>query len=252
MLSGVGQLRVVTKTLDQTPYGQNIFFPGLFVDFSYEIEIDTKKARAWIDGRKKVVSSARGDEDNTVKLAFEFLNWDHLAFAEDEIPQNVDRSIPLWKSTTVQPDGIIEDTDLMADNASTVLVYLNSAGSWGQARPLKVGAMDDFQVDHVAQTIAVDTGFAGASVTYQIYKDYTGLPSLGAADEAVSYGNLEFWGKGYGPEFPNGILIHLHDITRTTQPSLVTDDVPKFEIEFTANTPPGKRKPHEYFRLPSA
>lgn len=252
MLSGVGQLRVVTKTLNQSTYGQQIMFPGLFVDFSYEIEIDTKKARAWIDGRKKVVSSARGDEDNTVKLAFEFLNWDHLAFAEDELPQNVDLDIPLWKTATVPADGIIVDTDLTAGNAAGVLVYLNSAGAWGQARPLKVGAADDFEVDGALQTIAIDTSFAGASVTYQLYKSYMALPSIGTADEAVSYGNLEFWGKGYGPEFPNGILIHLHDITRTTQPSMVTDDVPKFEIEFTANTPAGKRKPHEYFRLPAA
>lgn len=256
MLSGVGQLGMVTKSLGATSFGQNVFFPGQFVEFNFELTADEKKARAWVAGRKKVVSSAPGDEDNSLKIAFEYLDWFHLAFGLDEMPSTLASVwLPVWKEAIVPADGIISEPEILADNANDILPYVNVRGPWGDARPLirattSPVAANDFMVDVAEKEIQIHTDFAGASITYQVLTAHSNIPSLGVAAEVVSFGKLGFWGRGYGPEFPNGILINLPDITRSGgPPAIVTDDVPKFELSFTANTPPGSRTPYRYYNL---
>ena len=259
MLSGFGQLRLITKDLNEGIWGQNILFPGQFVDFSFESDTAKKEAKAWVEGRKKVVASAPGEESNSLKLAHEFLDWDHLGFAYDELPQ-VSSNVPspIWKTGTVPASAPYEvtDADITASTASGVLVYITSRGTWGEAGPAKKGTTNpnagEFVADGANTKLIFHESYAGATFTYQVWKTNATIETIGREDTADSYGRMEFWGKGYGPFFPNGIDLHFHDITRAGTPSITSDDVPKFEIEFTANTPPGKRTPYEFLNPATA
>lgn len=259
MLAGVGELGIFT--LDQTTktLGQEIFFPGQFFNFSYEGEAESKEAKAWVAGRRKTVSSAVGDETYTLTLSFQYLDWLHLGFAYDEIPKTSSNvTIPIIKSATIPTSTPYEivDADITVENSTSIKAYIPQRGSWGEAGYRKrVGAAPaakEFQVDTANDKLVFHSSDAGAVVQYSILKTYSTIDSIGYESEADSFGKLSFLGKGYGPEFPNGIIIYLPSITRSSIVSMTTDDVPEFEIQFSVNVPPGKRTPHQFFNLASA
>jgi hypothetical protein len=260
MLSGVGELGIFT--LDQTTktLGQDIFFPGLFYNFVYAGEAQNAKAKAWISGKRKNVASAVTEENYTLTLSFQYLDWFHLGFGYDELPQtSTNVSLPIVKTATVPSSSPYEisDTDITVGNGSSIKAYLPQRGSWGEAGYRKrVGAAPaakQFQVDTTNKKLIFHSSDAGATVQYVIPKTYTTIETIGYENTADSFGKLSFLGKGYGPEFPNGIMIYLPNITRSSIVSIDTSsDVPEFSIDFDANVPAGKRTPHQYFNLASA
>jgi len=247
MLSGVGRLAVITRDLGESTFtGGNIMLPGKFIDFNYQGNSTTKEASAWVDGKVKVVSSAVGNESYTLTLAFEYLDWSHLGFALDEMPQeSASVVVPILKSGTANGSGVVTDADLTS--GANVKAYVSVRGTWGEARFLKA---TEFTVG--AGTLTTSATFAGAVLEYLIEKTYSSIESIGHATEATSYGKLSFVGRGYGPEFPQGILISIPDITRSSIPSIASQDVPRFEINFSANVPPGSRTPHRFYNLATA
>ncbi|MBD2628488.1 hypothetical protein [Trichormus variabilis] len=260
MLSGVGELGIFTLDQATKALGQDIFFPGLFYNFVYAGEAQSKKAKAWISGKRKNVSSAVGEETQTLKLSFQYLDWFHLGFAYDELPQTSnDVQLPIIKTVTVPSTTPYEvaDNDITTGNAANLKAYLPARGAWGEAgyrkRVTAAPAAKQFQVDTTNKKLIFHNSDAGATVQYAIMKTYASIDSIGYENSADSFGKLSFLGKGYGPEFPNGIMIYLPNITRSSIVSMDTSsDVPEFSIDFDANVPPGKRTPHQYFNLASA
>lgn len=260
MLSGVGQLFVLTQDLDANSIlGENIFFPGQFVDFNYEGNAETKKAKAWIDGKRKNVASATGEEEYTLTLSFEYLDWFHMGFAYDEMPQTSSNvTLPIIKKGTVPSTAPYEitDADITATTEASVQVYISSRGSWGEAGPRRKGTTTpnagEFVADGAATKLIFDASDAGAPVQYIVNKTYATIESIGHEISADNFGKLAFLGDGYGPEFPSRVRIYLPNLTRSSIPSLVTDDVPKFEIQFEANVPAGSRTPHRIYNLATA
>jgi hypothetical protein len=259
MLSGVGQLGIFTLDQASKALGQDVFFPGQFVDFRYDGESQKKEAKAWVSGVKKTVSSAVGEETYTLKLAFEYLDWAHLGFAYDEIAQvSQNVVLPIFKTATVPVSTAYEiaDNDITTTNGNSIKVYVPNRGAWGEAgfrkRTSNNPSAKEFKVDTTAKKLIFHASDAGATIQYSINQTYASVESIGYEATADSFGKLSFIGKGYGPEFPSGIIIYLPSITRSSIVSMNTDDVPKFEIEFSCNVPAGKRTPHQYFNLATA
>jgi hypothetical protein len=260
MLSGVGELGIFTLNQASKTLGQEIFFPGQFFNFVYAGESQKKEAKAWVAGRRKTVSSAVGDESYTLTLSFQYLDWNHLGFAYDELPQTSSNVVlPITKSATIPSSSPYEivDADITVGNATSIKAYASQRGSWGEAghrkRVTGSPAAKQFQVDTTNDKLIFHSSDAGATVQYSIAKTYSSIDSIGYESAADDWGKLSFLGKGYGPEFPNGIIIYLPSITRASIVSMDTSqDVPEFSIEFTGNVPAGKRTPHQYFNLASA
>lgn len=262
MLSGVGELGIFTIDQSTKTLGQEIFFPGLFFNFIYAGEAESKKAKAWIGGKRRNVASAVGEEAYTLTLSFQYLDWFHLGFAYDELPQrSTDIQLPITKTATVPTTAPYEitDNDISSANAANIKVYMPARGTWGEAgfRKQVTGATavaaKQFKVDTTNKKISFHSSDAGATIQYVIITSYASMETIGYENTADAFGKLSFVGKGYGPEFPDGIMIYLPNITRSTIPSMDTSqDVPEFSIEFDANVPPGKRTPHQYFNLATA
>ncbi|AFY60362.1 hypothetical protein [Synechococcus sp. PCC 6312] len=256
MLSGVGRLALITRSLSATAIAQELMIPGKFSQFNLNVETENKKAEAWIDGVKENVSSAIGKRTTTLQLAFQYLDWFHLQLAQDELATNVNVTLPIYKTVTVPATPFkITDADISsAGIASSVKAYVTDRGSWGEAGYLVAEsgtlAAREFEADHTDTSITFHSGLAGASVTYVVDKAFTSIPSIGKAPDAIKIGEVSFIGKGYGPEFPNGVFIHIPSLTRSGSPSLQTDDVPTFEIPFDCNVASGYRTPVQYYRLP--
>lgn len=246
MLSGVGRLAVLTQDLEDNVFtGGNIMLPGRFVDFTYTGESTQKQARAWTDGKLKVVSSAVGDESYSLTLAFEYLDWSHLGFAMDELPQvSSGVKVPIMKSGIANASGVITDAEIVNDE---VRAYVSARGSWGEARYLKT---TEFSVG--TGTLTTSATFAGAPIEYVFNKTYANIESIGHEAVSTGYGKLAFVGMGYGPEFPKGVQIYLPSITRSSIPSIQTQDVPRFEINFSVNVPAGARVPHKFYNVATA
>lgn len=247
MMSGVGQLAVITRNLTETDITEgNILFPGKFVEFTYTGNSTPKEAKAWsYDGKLKTVSSAIGQESYILTLAFQYLDWSHLGFGLDEMPQtSISVTVPVMKNAEADSAGTITDADIPA---TEVKVYVSSRGEWGEARYLKAS---EFTAN--AGSIQTSAAFAKAPMEYTFERAYNSIQSIGHESEATSYGKLSFIGMIHGPEFPNGVIMHLPDITRQSIPSIQTGDVPRFEIQFAANVPSGSRVPHRFYNVATA
>lgn len=263
MLSGVGRLALLTKSLSSTTIAQEIMIPGLFSNFNLNYEVENKKAVAWIEGVKQNVRSAVGMQQATLNLAFQFLDWSHLQLAAGELATNVNVTLPLYKTITV-PGTPFEVTDAditSATIASGIKAYVTNRGDWGEAGYLSYNsgtlAAREFKGDYApadpgpaSNKIIFHSGLEGATVTYVVNKSFNSLPSIGHSATPIRLGDLGFVGLGYGPDFPKGVYISIPSITRSGQPSLQTDDVPTFEIPFDCNVAPGFTSPVQYYLLP--
>lgn len=246
MLSGVGKLAVLTQDYKDNAFtGGNIFLPGRFSRFSYNGESTVKQAKAWTDGSLSTASSAVGEKTYSLTLAFQYLDWSHLSFAMDELSQRSTAvKVPVVRSGIANASGVVTDPEIVNDDAR---VYVSTRGPWGEARYLK---KTEFTV--APGSLTTSATFAGAPFEYTFVKTYASIESIGHESQAMGYGKLAFVGLGYGPEFPQGIQIYLPNITRSSIPSIATDDVPEFEINFSANVPAGGRVPHRLYNVATA
>src|SRR4028118_1877068 len=241
MLSGVGNLCLLS--LD---YGDDSFaFPQAFVDFNINSDVSSKEARGWVNGKKQVLASAIDSESYTLTLAMEFVNWQILAWAFDQRPQKVTNAVlPYTKSAIANNSGVVTDPQIKA--GTKLFAYVAAKGPWGNARPLK-----KTEVTVSAGSFSVGAGFAAAPITYHFTDTVAEIDSIGAVTGAQKFGKLGFSGLGYGPEFPNGILIVVPEITRKSSPSFETGDVPKFSVEYGINIPQGSDSPFRFYDMSS-
>ena len=238
MLSGVGSLCLTTLDYE----ANNFIFPGQFVQFSITANVSSKEAFAWVKGKKQVVSSAVDTESYTLTISSDYVDWATLGWAFDEVPSvSATALIPITKAAVTNGSGQISDTDIPA--GTDVFCYVSSRGSWGEAH-----AIDPSKVSASAGSITL-TGYNNAPITYHFEKSYANIETIGVETDAKQYGKLAFSGIGYGPEFPQGIVIVVPEVTRNSSPSLATDDVPRLTVEYSANVPAGFNKPFRFYNL---
>lgn len=239
MLSGVGGLCIRTLDYKDT----NFIFPGDFVEFQLNISSTSKEASAWVAGRKVVKSSAVASEEATLTLSSEFVNWATLSWAFDEIPDvSSNQLVPITKATNADSDGNISDPDI--PSGTRVYCYVNSSGSWGLAQAIPAS-----EVTSSSGSISLGSKYKNAPISYHYEKTVSSIQTIGVNPEALSYGKLSFSGIAYGPEFIDGVIIVVPELTRKSTPSLTTDDVPKFTVEYSANVPTGSTKPFRLYNL---
>ena len=238
MLSGVGSLCLTT--LDYK--ANNFIFPGQFVEFSITADVTSKEALAWVKGKKQVVSSAVDTESYTLRISSDYVNWATLGWAFDEVPSvSATALVPITKSAVTDSAGQITDADIPA--SPKPFCFVNSRGSWGEAH-----AIDPSKVSASAGSITLSE-YPNAPITYHFEKSYANIETIGVETDAQQYGKLAFSGIGYGPEFPQGIVIVVPEVTRNSSPSLATDDVPRLTVEYSANVPTGFTKPFRFYNL---
>lgn len=238
MLSGVGSLCLTTLDYE----ANNFIFPGQFVEFSITADVSSKEALAWVKGKKQVVSSDVDTEKYTLTLTSEYVDWPTLGWAFDEVPSvSSNALVPITKAAVTDSSGVINDSDIPA--GTDVFCYVSSRGSWGEAH-----AIDPSKVSASAGSITLSE-YPNAPITYHFEKSYANIETIGVETDAQQYGKLAFSGIGYGPEFPQGIVIVVPEVTRNSSPSLATDDVPRFTVEYSANVPTGFTKPFRFYNL---
>lgn len=224
-----------TLNLGSTAFGREVIFPGYFVDFSIESSATKKEAKAWRDGTRKTVASAIGDTTTTLKLSFEYLDFQHLGFAYDQLPSNLSNlSIPILIEGVVPNVSpyTVSNPDIVTGQVTGVYVVTGpNAGD----RPLTGTGSPTIASGSVTFTSAD----AGQSVAIAVNKLVTSIDTIGADTNPDRYGNMSFFGKGYGPLFPKGIGIYCPSISRNTVPNFTTGDVPKFEVDFSINAVAG-------------
>jgi hypothetical protein len=260
MLSGVGQLAFRTKTLSESSLAQELLVTPYLVDFQLNTEDeDAREARAWIEGKRQIVATTPGDQRDRLVISHEYLDWYHLQFARGELATNVTRSLPIYKTGKVPAASPYEivDTDIGAGNVATITCSLLERGAWGEAGYLSSasGAPTgrQFQPTATGTKLVFPATLAGAAVAYLVNVSYSNIPSIGVADSPVKFGALEFIGKAYGDQFPDGVLIHIPQVVRRTRPNLSTaDDVATLEYEFDCQVAPGNREAVHYYLPPAA
>ncbi len=242
MLSGVGSLCL--KTLDYD--ASNFIFPGKFVEFNISADVTSKEALAWVGQTKQVVSSAIDTESYTLTISSDYVDWATLGWAFDEVPSvSTNKVVPITKAAVANGSGVINDAGLTG--SEDVFCFVSSRGAWGEAHAIAPG-----DVTVGAGTITLSATYNNAPITYHYDKSYASIETIGVETSVTQYGKLAFSGVGFGPEFPDGIIIVVPEITRNTTPSLATDDVPRLTVEYSANVPSGFNKPFQFYNLATA
>ncbi|HEY9639055.1 MAG TPA: hypothetical protein V6C57_01150 [Coleofasciculaceae cyanobacterium] len=256
MLSGFGFPAIITRDLDATTIAQNLMFNIPLVTFNYEQNTDVKEALKWQAGQQVVADSARGRQTNTLTLGYESIDWFGLQFAFDQLAVDTTATLPLVKQGTVPTSGpyTFSDTTLVSGNIASVKVYIDERGDWGPPGFRKAGTTTPAVGEFVAATgtLTFNAADAGAPFTYVVDTTYTDISSIGAAASPIKVGTLSFVGQLYGPRFPENVMIYFRSITRKSDPSINTDDVPRIEIQYSANLVAGRSLPFELYELSTA
>jgi hypothetical protein len=260
MLSGVGLMAFLAKGPIDSVIAQALSVPVYLLDFQLNAEDeDAREARAWIGGKRVTVASTPGDQRDRLVISHSYLDWYHMQFAADEIAQNVTRTLPVFKEGRVPSASPYEivDTGISSGNVAQIACSVTKRGSWGEAgylsRASGAPSARQFQPTATGTKLVFPSSLAGAPIAYQIPIEYANIPSIGVASSPVRFGQLEFIGRAYGPEFPNGVFIHIPLVSRRSRPSLSTaDDVPTLEYEFDCLVAPGEREAVHKYLLPAA
>lgn len=241
MLSGVGSLCLRTQD-----YGtDNFIFPGNFVGFNITPDVQSKEAKGWVGGQLQTLASAISSSSYTLTLDMEYVDWNTLSWAFDEVPQTATNAvIPYTKAAIANASGVVTDPDITA--ATRVYAYVSSRGPWGEAGPILAAT-----VIESAGSFSVGAGYANAPITYHFDRTVAEVDTIGLLPNGQQFGKLSFSGLGYGPAFPKGIMISVPEITRKSSPSFETADVPKLTVEYGISIPAGSDKPFRFYNLAS-
>jgi hypothetical protein len=202
-----------------------------------------------------VIASAPGEEETTLTIQLDDINWAAYQLSEGELAENVSVTLPIWKEAIVGAGGTVADADLITGNIGSVKAYLLSPVGTNIAGYLtKVATAPTVrQFSAAAGTLTFNAGLIGGAVRYLVRKDLTSVPSIGKAPNPILLNKLSFIGHACSDQHPGGILISCPLVVRSGRGSVNSaDDVPVLEVPFEVLTAPGERSPVHRYLLPAA
>lgn len=256
MLYGAGSLFVQSKELNvDSLRGENLIHPLSIASFSLAFEDNNIEAKALIDGVRQNVAAAISESIATLTLTFEYMDWQTLGLAFDEVGSTSSNiKLPQLKSKkAILGTGVAEvaDTEILSTHVvgEDILVYVASRGSWGDRKYLTAA-----EVTVSAGKIAIDDIYAGAVIQYSVPKTYTSIDTIGVESEYDKFGKLVFQGICSGTEFGRqGMGIIIPELSRISTPELtVNGDLAEMTVEFRASVPVGQRKPYQFYKFDTA
>lgn len=258
MLYGAGSLYLISKDIDTNSLrGENLIHPLSVASFELTFDTQNTEAKALIAGKKQIVAAAITEDIGTLKLTFEYVDWQTVQLAYDELASTTTSlQFPKLKSAVVALDGAASSISDAAFTSTQVVgedvfFYVASKGTWGDRRYLTEA---EVTMASGKATLAADDEFVGAVVQYTIPKTYTNIETIGVASAADGYGKLAFSGVVSGTEFGQlGMGIVVHELYRISTPQFaITGDMAEMTIEFRTGVPAGKRKAFELYKLNAA
>ena len=226
------------------------------LEFSLEATSSKLQARKYVEGVSTIAASKIGEFLYTLKLGIEAASWTSMQFALGELAgTTASIGLPEVRYGTVPLTTPYEIVDADLATATGAQVFITDSGTWGDEGSLTlsvaVGAAADgeFKVDTSLTKFTFNAAQAGAPIAYRIIKTYTSLESIGQEQVATLLNSMSFSGIAYSDKEYYKVVIP--QMQRVSVPSLTLSDVTKLEVEFDLQTPPGKRKPFQIFKMPS-
>lgn len=258
MLYGAGQLLLLSRDLDiDSLIGQNIVYPAAIASFELTFDDKLAEAKALIDGKRQIVAAAITEQTATLKLSFEYNDWQTLQFAYDELAQVTPTvNIPTLKSKRINTNNqfVFAETITASDYTAgkNFHAYVAEPGK----SPLGVNVdrgflpVADYTITGTGVNLIADA-YINRIVQVAYDKTYTDIETIGVGDDYDSWGRLVFSGVLIGTEYQKrGIQIIVPQLSRIKSPSIaVTGDMVKLDIEFRASVPAGNRKPFQLYNL---
>lgn len=231
---GVGDLWVKTLVAPSLP-AQNVIIPLELFEFELTADSTSIEGKAQKKGVKKIIGSAIGEVNYTIRLSGQLARWDQIGFFLGQLNgSKASVSIPVLKSAVVPATSPYEITDaaITTGTAAGVYVYLIDGDNSTYIKTGGSAASGVVQVDGSGGKLVFHSSAAGKSVQYTVPVAETNQAYYGG-DNTNTLGNFELWGTVYGPEF----RIYVPSITLKTKPSLsfTGSDVATLEVEGTAN-----------------
>lgn len=256
MIYGAGSLFLLSKDLDVNSLrGENLVMPLSIASFELAFEDNNIEAKALIDGKRQIVAANISESIATLTLTFEYMDWQTLGFAFDELSStSTNVTLPELRSkVAVAATTEAEVTDASITSTMVVgedlLVYVANKGSWGDR--IYLTAAD---VTPLTGKFEIPLIYAGAVIQYSLPKTYTSIETIGLASSYDRFGKLAFQGVVSGTEFgKKGMGIIVPELSRISTPALtVNGDLAEMTVEFRASVPTGGRTPYQFYKLDTA
>lgn len=246
ILYGVGDLELTTTNLSE-----NFLLPIPAIEFELAGESEKKTARRYEKGEIVIAGSRRTAATYTVTFGIEAINWLQMQVAYGELAQtNASVALPEIKYAVVPKSAPYEIADADITSADVLCTDLSLQPlTKAAASPPAAG---EFFPDTVGNKLEFNAAQAGAGVAYKLNKTYTNIESIFAGSSADILDSFSFSGIAYGDELGGGAKIVIPSISPANIPSLSAQDVSKFELTYDLQTPLGKRKPFELYKLPTS
>lgn len=248
-LVGAGSLFIRTNSLagSGSTRGQELLMPLCIAGFEMTFDTQLAEAMCLVDGKKQVTAAAVTQETATVRLTFQFADFNTLGLAYDELPSTSTAvQIPMIKFAQVPTVAPFEVADTGVDE--NTLVYNSTTRTFlKKASGTTVSTATEYAID--GGKIVFHASAAGNTVEYQIFRSFSSIPTIGVAATADSFGVLELWGQLYQA---NGerYVINIPRLSRVSTPNIsITGDVAEIQVEFRASVPPGARRSFRLFNI---
>lgn len=250
MLIGAGNLFVASESSIASLGGRAIL-PLCVASFEFTTQDQLAEAKCMVDGKIQVVGAGITESTATVKLGFQYGDFNTLGFAFDELPQvTASTSIPLLKTGVVPTSTPFEiaDAAIVTGNLSGVLAYNSTTGALMKKVGAAPAAVNEYQV--VAGKVVLHSSAAGNTISYSVDTPYTNVPTIGVGNSAENFGNLSFQGIAYTID-QKKVGIVFPRLSRVSTPQLaVNGQLATLEIEFRASAIPGvSRRPFRLFSI---
>ena len=265
-LKGAGNLFFRTNDLDLSSIGQNLMSPLCLASFELEFDDTELQARCLEGGIRQLKAAAITESIATLRLTFEVVDFQQLAFAFDEIPQTSTGVVleRLKRATVTDGGGVGEiiDADITAINEALtddgILAYRESRNATlSPDYLLKVpgapAGTEEFQVDTGATRLVFDSANIGAAVSYVIPQAYSSVEAIGQEQVFNTFGSFSFIGEVSSTEAINGWLLVVPQIGRVSKPSFsVTGELSELVVETRPVLAAGERSTFKIFNLDAA
>lgn len=258
MLTGAGSIALCSTELatNGSLRGEDLIMPACIAEFELSADSNFAEAKCLTDGKLQVEVADILEENYTLTLSYEYMDWNTMQVAYNELAQvQGSVALPVVKTAVVPAGGVITDADITAASEPSVKAYITIGKERIFANKVTSApaAKNEVQVDGTAGALTFFGPDAiGAIVTYVVNKTYTNVESIGVG-APNQLGRLQFSGLVYGTEFSEPMLLVLKSISRISVPTLtINGDLATLQVEYRASIAPGSRSVYQLYNLATA
>jgi hypothetical protein len=249
ILYGMGRPTVTTVLAS----GETVLLPIEPMEFTLSPSVNTVRSTKFLpDGTVGFAGTAKQRKTWTLRLGIEAITWATMQFALGEIAtiEAAPLILPELRFATLPLTGALEivDSTILATSVIQAAVYGDNKPTFLTNSGVTAPAFGQFQIQ--AGKLVIGGTLAqlkGEAVGYRVLVSQPTVESIGLNNAAQVLSKFAFEGvlATDGPK----VIISIPTLAAVSEPTIPTQGVAKFELEYDLINPSGYNKPFRLFNV---